>query len=159
MPALERRITRHLATYPANLCPIHCGGDHHPGVKVLGVLGCAFGGIRSLPRCLISGRILGGHLIVGDILERGRFVSHGDVGECNMSQQKDRRREQVLLHEPLLEVLTIPGALSIRRDATFPTAIVRDWTEGAQRDLERQISGSVEVEVLSLEEIFLELHR
>lgn len=60
---------------------------------------------------------------------------------------------------PLPETLSIPGALSIRRDSAFPTAIVRNWTDVALRDLERQIRGTVQVEQLALEEIFLELHR
>jgi hypothetical protein len=47
----------------------------------------------------------------------------------------------------------------VRRESPFPTAIVRDWTDSAQRELERQISGTVEVEALGLEEIFVELHR
>jgi hypothetical protein len=49
--------------------------------------------------------------------------------------------------------------LSLRREALSATAVVRDWTPQAQRVLEQQIAGSVDVEPLALEEIFLELHR
>jgi ABC-2 type transport system ATP-binding protein len=89
------------------------------------------------------------------ILKEGRLDWQGDLDSLKESMVRIHLRGT----GPLPEVLTIPGALSIRRESTFPTAIVRDWTEAAQRELERQISGSVEVEVLGLEEIFLELHR
>src|SRR5262245_18057911 len=89
------------------------------------------------------------------ILTEGHLDWQGDLDSLKESLLRIHLRST----GPLPEVLSIPGALSIRREAAFPTAIVRDWTEAAQRDLERQISGSVEVEVLSLEEIFVELHR
>src|SRR5262245_51467217 len=89
------------------------------------------------------------------ILKEGHLDWQGDLDSLKESLLRIHLRST----GPLPEVLSIPGALSIRREAAFPTAIVRDWTEAAQRDLERQISGSVEVEVLSLEEIFVELHR
>jgi ABC-2 type transport system ATP-binding protein len=89
------------------------------------------------------------------ILKEGRLDWQGDLDSLKESIVRIHLRGA----GPLPEVLTIPGALSIRRESTFPTAIVRDWTEGAQCALERQISGTVEVEQLGLEEIFLELHR
>jgi ABC-2 type transport system ATP-binding protein len=89
------------------------------------------------------------------ILKEGRLDWQGDLDSLKESIVRIHLRGT----GPLPEVLTIPGALSIRRDSPFPTAIVRDWTDAAQRDLERQISGKVEVEVLGLEEIFVELHR
>src|SRR5690349_5284358 len=89
------------------------------------------------------------------ILKEGRLYWQGDLDSLKESIVRVHLRGS----GPLPEVLSIPGALSVRREAAFPTAIVRHWTEAAQRDLERQISGSVEVEVLSLEEIFVELHR
>jgi len=55
--------------------------------------------------------------------------------------------------------MAVPGALSLRREAGFATAVVRDWTRERQRALEDQNAVSVEVEALGLEEIFLELHR
>jgi ABC-2 type transport system ATP-binding protein len=89
------------------------------------------------------------------ILKEGRLDWQGDLDSLKESIVRIHLRGA----GSLPEVLSIPGALSIRREAAFPTAVVRDWTEAAQRDLERQISGKVEVEVLALEEIFLELHR
>ena len=42
---------------------------------------------------------------------------------------------------------------------TSATAVVRGWTAEAQAVLERSAPVQVDVEPLSLEEIFLELHR
>lgn len=89
------------------------------------------------------------------ILKEGRLYWQGDLDSLKESIVRIHLRGTGALPE----VLSIPGALSVRREAAFPTAVVRDWSEAAQRDLERQIAGSVEVEVLSLEEIFVELHR
>jgi ABC-2 type transport system ATP-binding protein len=58
-----------------------------------------------------------------------------------------------------LAALSIPGALNVRRDGAFATAVVRDWTPEAQEALEAGASVHIDVEVLGLEEIFLELHR
>jgi ABC-2 type transport system ATP-binding protein len=58
-----------------------------------------------------------------------------------------------------LPALMIPGALSVRRDGAFATAVVRDWTHEAQQALEESASVQIETEALGLEEIFLELHK
>ena len=89
------------------------------------------------------------------ILKDGRLDWQGDL---------DSLKESIVrlhLHpsRPLHERLTIPGAISIRRESAFTRAVVRDWTPEAHRALEQQIAGAVEVESLALEEIFLELHR
>jgi ABC-2 type transport system ATP-binding protein len=89
------------------------------------------------------------------ILKEGRLFWHGDLD----SLKETIVRIHMRCGEPLGELPTIPGAISIRRDATFPTAIVRDWTPEAQRELEQRIRGTVEVQPLGLEEIFVELHR
>jgi hypothetical protein len=50
----------------------------------------------------------------------------------------------------------IPNALSLRRNGTTATAVVRGW----QADAVETLGGAeVEVEHLTLEDIFLELHR
>jgi ABC-2 type transport system ATP-binding protein len=89
------------------------------------------------------------------ILKEGRLDWQGDLDSLKESIVR------IHLRGPggLPQALSIPGALSVRREATFASAIVRDWTQAAQRELEQQISGTVEVEALGLEEIFLELHR
>lgn len=89
------------------------------------------------------------------ILKEGRLDWQGDLDSLKESIVRIHLRGA----SPLPEVLTIPGALTIRRESAFPSAIVRDWTDAAHRDLERQIGGTVEVEALGLEEIFVELHR
>jgi ABC-2 type transport system ATP-binding protein len=89
------------------------------------------------------------------ILKEGRLDWQGDLDSLKESIVRLHLRGS----GPLPEGLAIPGALSIRRESAFPSAIVRDWTDAAQRELERQIAGTVEVEALGLEEIFVELHR
>jgi ABC-2 type transport system ATP-binding protein len=89
------------------------------------------------------------------ILKQGRLYWQGDL---------DSLKESIVrLHvhgtQPLPDKFVIAGALSVRREASFATAVVRDWTDTAHRELERQVGGTVEVESLGLEEIFLELHR
>jgi ABC-2 type transport system ATP-binding protein len=89
------------------------------------------------------------------ILKDGRLDWHGDLDSLKESVV----RVHVRSTGPLPDSLSIPGAISIRRDGTFATAVVRDWTGAAQGALERQGALHVEVESLGLEEIFLELHR
>ena len=89
------------------------------------------------------------------ILKEGRLDWQGDLDSLKESIVRVHLRSA----GPLPDSLAIPGALTIRRDGLFATAVVRDWTQAAQGELERKISGQVEVEALGLEEIFLELHR
>lgn len=89
------------------------------------------------------------------ILKGGRLDWQGDL---------DLLKESIVrLHirgsGEVIASLAVPGALSLRRDAAFATAVVRDWTQPRQRALEESGALTVEVEALSLEEIFLELHR
>ncbi len=89
------------------------------------------------------------------ILKEGRLDWQGDL---------DSLKESIVrLHihgaRPATDSLVIPGAITVRRDGAFVRAVVRDWTPEAQSTLERQTGGTVEVESLGLEEIFLELHR
>jgi ABC-2 type transport system ATP-binding protein len=89
------------------------------------------------------------------ILKEGRLDWQGDL---------DSLKESILrlhLHSAggLPDTLIIPGLLSLRRLESGAMAVVRDWTDAAQRALEQQIAGTVQTEALGLEEIFLELHR
>jgi ABC-2 type transport system ATP-binding protein len=89
------------------------------------------------------------------ILKDGRLDWQGDL---------DSLKEAIVrLHirgdAAVIPGISVPGALSVRREATFATAVVRDWTPERQRALEGQFPVSAEVEPLGLEEIFLELHR
>jgi ABC-2 type transport system ATP-binding protein len=88
------------------------------------------------------------------ILKEGRLYWQGDI---------DSLKESILrVHvrgTGALPPLSIPGALSIRQEGSFATAVVRDWSREAQQALEKLASAEVETEALALEEIFLELHR
>ena len=55
--------------------------------------------------------------------------------------------------------LSIPNAISVERSETYAAAIVRDWTADLHGDVEQQTGAQLEVESLTLEDIFLELHR
>ncbi|HLF10504.1 MAG TPA: ABC transporter ATP-binding protein [Gammaproteobacteria bacterium] len=60
---------------------------------------------------------------------------------------------------PLPEGFAIPNALSVECEATFATAIVRDWTPELHDEVRARSNAEVEIESLTLEDIFLELHR
>ena len=89
------------------------------------------------------------------ILKEGRLYWDGDLDSLKESIVRLHLRAD----GPLPGSLSIPGALSVRREANFATAVVRDWTETSHQALERQVGAHIEVESLGLEEIFLELHR
>jgi ABC-2 type transport system ATP-binding protein len=57
--------------------------------------------------------------------------------------------------------LAIPNALSLRRNGTTATAFVQGWRADLQETLAANLGAEVEIEVeqLTLEDIFLELHR
>ena len=55
--------------------------------------------------------------------------------------------------------LAIPNALHVQRDGTTATAIVQGWRAELQDGLAQQLGAEIEVEHLTLEDIFLELHR
>ena len=55
--------------------------------------------------------------------------------------------------------LAIPHALRLQRNGTTATAVVQNWREGLNEPLAQQLGAEIEVEQLTLEDIFLELHR
>ena len=77
------------------------------------------------------------------ILKEGRLDWQGDL---------DSLKESIVrLHlrgcgRNCSDALEIPGALSVRREGDFATAVVRDWTPQAAR-ARRQIARAIEVEV------------
>jgi ABC-2 type transport system ATP-binding protein len=89
------------------------------------------------------------------ILKDGRLDWQGDLDSLKESIVR------IHLHgRPALpESVVIPNALNVRRDPGYAAIVVRDWTSEIQLELMRQSGCDVEVEPLSLEEIFLELHR
>jgi len=68
-------------------------------------------------------------------------------------------RLHVRFTRPLPAPLEIPNALSVQRDGTIATAIVQGWSPDVHDGLARQLDAELEIEQLTLEEIFLELHR
>jgi ABC-2 type transport system ATP-binding protein len=60
---------------------------------------------------------------------------------------------------PLPQTLTVPGSLSMRIDSNYATAVVSNWSDAMRPKLKEGAAIELEVELLSLEEIFLELHR
>jgi ABC-2 type transport system ATP-binding protein len=61
----------------------------------------------------------------------------------------------------LPDSLPIPNTLTVQRNGVAATAVVRDWTAELYHDVADRLDPDVEVEIepLTLEEIFLELHR
>src|SRR5512145_1814168 len=60
---------------------------------------------------------------------------------------------------PLPDSLPIPNALRVKRNGTTATAIVQGWRAETQDGLARELDAEIEIEQLTLEDIFLELHR
>jgi ABC-2 type transport system ATP-binding protein len=88
------------------------------------------------------------------ILKEGRLTWQGDLDSLKESVVRLHMRGA----PQALAALEIPGALSVRRDDGFATAVVRDWTS---QSLPSLAAGAIDVDIesLALEEIFLELHR
>ncbi len=68
-------------------------------------------------------------------------------------------RVHVRATQPLPASLAIPNALSVQRNGTTAAAIVRGWRAEVQDGLALELGAEIEIEQLTLEEIFLELHR
>jgi ABC-2 type transport system ATP-binding protein len=68
-------------------------------------------------------------------------------------------RVHVHAESPLPMSLDVVNALTYRVSGNHATAAVVDWTPGARDALAVALGASIEVEPLSLEEIFVELHR
>jgi ABC-2 type transport system ATP-binding protein len=68
-------------------------------------------------------------------------------------------RVHVRSSRPLPERFSLPQALSLQIEETYATAAVRNWSPEMHDQIERQTGAVVEVQALTLEEIFLELHR
>lgn len=60
---------------------------------------------------------------------------------------------------PLPGGLSIPNAWSIECSETYATAVVHDWSDALGREISGLADAALEVEPLTLEDIFLEMHR
>jgi ABC-2 type transport system ATP-binding protein len=68
-------------------------------------------------------------------------------------------RLHVRATQPLPPSLSIPNALHVQRNGTTAAAIVQGWRADVHDGLALALGAEVEIEQLTLEEIFLELHR
>lgn len=89
------------------------------------------------------------------ILKDGRLHWQGDLDSLKDSIV----RVHVRRTEPLPGDMEIPNALNVWKQERYAMAVVHDFTPGLRSDIERRCGTAIEVESLSLEEIFLELHR
>ena len=89
------------------------------------------------------------------IVKDGRLWWRGDFDTLKESVV----RLHVRASRPLPDALAIPNALSLERNGTSATAVVRDWTDELHRDVRARLDAQLEIESLALEDIFLELHR
>ena len=88
------------------------------------------------------------------IVREGAIVWHGDLDSLKESVV----RVSIRAHTTLPDSLGIMNALTCRADATRATVVVSDWHADAAGDLARRLDADIEVENLSLEDIFVELH-
>jgi ABC-2 type transport system ATP-binding protein len=89
------------------------------------------------------------------IIKGNRMYWQGDFD----SLKESIVRLHVRATRALPDSLAIPNALSMQRNGTTATAVVRDWNAGLDDDLHARLDAEIEVEQLTLEDIFLELHR
>jgi ABC-2 type transport system ATP-binding protein len=89
------------------------------------------------------------------ILKDGRLDWQGDLDSLKESIVRLHLRGS----PGTLGSVVIPGALSVRCQDGYLRAVVRDWSESTHVSLGALPGVELQVEALSLEEIFLELHR
>ncbi len=89
------------------------------------------------------------------ILKEGRLHWQGTVDSLKESVV----RVHVHASSPLPASLDLVNALTYRVNGNHATAAVVNWTPHARDALAQALGATVEVEPLSLEEIFVELHR
>jgi ABC-2 type transport system ATP-binding protein len=89
------------------------------------------------------------------IIREGAIAWQGDLDTLKESVVRLRLHG----HRPLPPSLAIDGVLSQRVDGVRANIVVGDWSESRHHELARHLNADVTVENLSLEDIFLELHR
>jgi ABC-2 type transport system ATP-binding protein len=89
------------------------------------------------------------------IVKDGKLNWHGDIDALKESVV----RVHIRARAPLPTGLTVPKAVATRVAGTAATATIVDWQPTMADELAKRFDGSVEVEALGLEDIFLELHR
>jgi ABC-2 type transport system ATP-binding protein len=89
------------------------------------------------------------------ILKDQRMYWQGDFD----SLKESIVRLHVRAKRALPESLSISNVLNLQRNGATATVIVTDWQVGTEQTLSAELDASLEIEHLSLEDIFLELHR
>jgi ABC-2 type transport system ATP-binding protein len=89
------------------------------------------------------------------ILKDNRLYWHGDFDELKESVVRLHLRGPA----PLPSGIAIPNALSFDFSESYATAVVHDWTDELESEIATLTRAQLEVESLTLEDIFLELHR
>jgi ABC-2 type transport system ATP-binding protein len=89
------------------------------------------------------------------ILKDQRMYWQGDFDSLKDSIVRLHARAS----RPLPASLAFPNALNVQLSGTTATAVVQGWRAEMQAGLAQQLEAEIEVEQLTLEDIFLELHR
>jgi len=89
------------------------------------------------------------------ILKDRRMYWQGDFDSLKDSIVRVHARAT----QPLPASFAIPNALNMRRNGTTATAVVQGWSVDMHGRLQQELDAEIEVEHLTLEDIFLELHR
>ena len=89
------------------------------------------------------------------ILKEGKVVYHGELGELKDSV----KRLHFSAAAPLPRNFAVPGALSMRIDGSHAMVATRDVTPEVISELCKLWKADVQIEDLSLEDIFLEMHQ
>jgi ABC-2 type transport system ATP-binding protein len=89
------------------------------------------------------------------ILKEGKIVYHGELGELKDSV----KRLHFSAAAPLPRNFAVPGALSAGIDGSHAMVATRDVSPEVISALCNQWKADVQIEDLSLEEIFLEMHQ
>lgn len=89
------------------------------------------------------------------IIKDGRLYWRGDFDTLKESIVRVHIRSASTLPEEL----TVPNAISIDRADRYVCAVVTEWSKEIGEELRSRHGGNVELERLSLEDIFVELHQ
>jgi ABC-2 type transport system ATP-binding protein len=89
------------------------------------------------------------------ILKGGRLQWQGDLDSLKDSVV----RVHVRSSEKLSDEIRFPNALNVLRQERYLMAVVHGFTPALRSEIEARCGTAIEVEHLSLEEIFVELHR
>lgn len=89
------------------------------------------------------------------ILKDNRLYWRGDFDDLKDSVVRVHLRAS----SPMPSTLSIPNALSVELGDAYATAVVHDWTDDLRGEIAALTGAKLEIESLTLEDIFLEMHR